>query len=375
MNNAIRLTMPILAAGLLASCGPSPKERFERAQQAFAEHRYDAARLDYTSVLREDSTNLEAMDGLVRTFLALENPIAAKGMLDRMARRGGLPDDAPVLYGEAALLATRYDEALQRVKGVNSAGAYRVKALAHLRRGETEEAGQAFMAGQSAPGPKAKLLASYAQYMIAQGEPARAAELAAMAAKAEPFAHDVMIANAEVAMANNRQKDALDWYDRCIKRYPESRAALLGKIAALGSLGQTKKIRPLLDDGLRRFGGDPDFVYFNALLAAENKEWSKVRAILQPLESVLDGLPMANTLYARAMLEMGHAEQARIRLTSQLLRDPDNRNARLLLARAQMALGEPAEAVETLSPLAALSDVTEEERALMAEVWAAASGA
>lgn len=374
MKRAIRLTFPIAAAVMLASCGLSPEEHFSRGEKALAGHRYNAARIDFLEVLQAEPDHAPAMDRLVQIYLAQGNAIAAKGMLDRMARDGRLSDEAPVYYGEAALLGDRFDEALDRVDTLRSAESYRIRALSYLGKGEPERAEEAFAVGRGAPGVNGRLLAAYARYMMGKNELAAARGLAERAARSKPVGQDALIVNAEIAQAQDRNADALEWYDRTLKLYPESRSALLGKIESLGRMGRTDEVRPLVADARKHYPGDPGFIYYEALLAAQDNDWSRVRDLLQPLETVLDGLPLANMLYAKSMLELGHGEQARIRLASQLLREPENRQARLLLAQTQLAVGDTQGAAATLQPVAGREDATREELALVAKVEQAADG-
>lgn len=375
MKRIVRLTLPLALGGLLASCGMSPQERFERGKASYAAHKYNEARVDFSAVLQSEPENAAAMGRLVHTFLAMENPVAAQGMLDRMADLGKLPPDAAVLYADADYRLGDFDKAISRVENIKSSEAYRILANSLLATGKEDTAVEAFAKGRNAPGPKGDLLAANVQYLLVRGKYAQATELANLAIRYRPVTHDSYMAMGNVATSQKRPKEALVWYTRALKAYPESRSALIARITTLGMLERYDELRPLLKSALARSSNDPELIYLDAVLAAEGGKWDKVRDLLQPMEMNLSNMPMANMLYSKAMMELGHGEQARIRLSSQLLRDPGNRDVRLLLAQAKMAVGDADGAVETLQPVVDGNDATKEERALFAKAEAAAGGA
>ncbi len=375
MIRITRHALIAISAGLLAGCGASPGERLDKGEQAFMQHRFQEAHVDFTSVLKDEPANIAAMDKLIRTYLAMENPVAVAGMLDRMAALGYLPEDAPVLYGEADLMMGRYDSALAHSAQSEIADAYRVRALAHVGRGETEKADAAFAEGTRKEGPKSRLYADYAHHRLGLGDLANARKLAAVAVDTKPVALSALLVSADLAMTDNDLKGALTWYDKTLNAYPESRAGLFGKIVVLAELGRLKQVRPLIKQARKADPKNSDFIYLEARLEAEEENWSKVRELLQPLERNLVDFPAANVLYARAMAGLGHTEQARVRLSSHLLRQPGNREVRLLLAETKLKVGDPLGAVETLQPVIEGEDATSEEIALMEQASKAAYGA
>jgi predicted Zn-dependent protease len=163
-------------------------------------------------------------------------------------------------------------------------------------------------------------------------------------------------------------------FDAGLKDYPESRAALLGKLNVLGALGRIEELRPLVAKSLSASPEDPELVLLDARIDALDGKWQKVRQKLQAREGALEHEPQANALYSRALLELGQGEQARVRLSSQLLREPGNREVRLLLGRTRLKLGDAAGAVETLQPFARLPDATSEELGLLARANKDAGG-
>lgn len=119
---------------------------------------------------------------------------------------------------------------------------------------------------------------------------------------------------------------------------------------------------------------DTDLLYFDALLAAKAKDWAKARDLLQPYKTSLESMPLANALYVEALLRLGQEDHARVRPASHLLREPDNRQVRLLLGKARLASDDAEGALEAPAPVAEWADASARARALLAEAEARASG-
>ena len=366
--------LPLCLAALASGCGESSEERLARADAGLASNRFADARAELQAALRDDPENAEAMDKLARVYLQLGDPVAAIGMLDRMAAARKQPDDAPELYGEGYVMMGRFDLALGRVEDRQGAAAHRVRALAHIGRRETELAAEAFAAGMRAPGAKGPLLADYAGFLMEQGDLDQAERIAARAVAEKPAVLPAMLVNADLAVARGKPEEALSWFERALETFPESRAALFGKLAALGQMKRIDELRPLLKQALKDHPGELEFVFLEARLAAETAQWGKVREILQPFEGQMTGSSQASLLYSKALIELGHAEEVRVKMLSQLLREPGNRGARALLAEAQLATGDAATAIDTIRPLAESPEASAAERALLTQALRVAAG-
>lgn len=372
MNYASRLGITLAAVLFLAACGASPEERFARAEKAFTAHDYSAARVDLSSIIQDAPENARALELLARTYIALSDPVSATGMLDRLGRLGKLPGDAPILRGNIHLMNGRYDEAAAVVASDGKAEGWRVRALARIGKGEMDKAAEAFAAGERAPGNRGRLLADYAMFRLETGNMAEARRLADLAARERPRPLNSYLTSGDVLASNNELGRALAVFEAGLKDYPESRAALLGRIKVLDALGRTEEVRPLVAESLAANPDDPDLIYLDARLDAVDGKWQRVREKLQAHENALGQQPQAGALYAKALLELGQGEQARIRLASQLLREPGNRQVRLLLGETKLKLGDSAGAIETLQPFAQVPGATGEELGLLANAYKAA---
>lgn len=356
----------------LAACGLTPEELTDRAEESFAAHKFTSARLDLISALDEQPNDAAAIELLARTQLELGDGEAAKTALDQLAALGKLPADAPILRGEAELLRGRYREAIARVEGLATAEAWRVRALALVGLRDAGGAADAFAKGASADGPKARLLAERARFALGRGDRASARKLADAALAEDPNALEAQLASAQIAAAEGRLDVALAAYEKASSTYPESRPALIGRIATLGDLGRIADMEPLLDDAVRRAPDDPAVAYLQARLAAARDDWQGARKLIEPIEARMDEFPQARLLYGQALGGLGQHEQAMAQLRTYLRRDPAHRMARRLLAQAQLGAGEAGAAVETIRPLASRPEANPQELAVMAAAARAA---
>ena len=367
MKNLLKIAPLLTVTLLLAGCGDTPQERLDRASKAYAAHDYRAAQVDLTAVFQADPGNPTALDLAARTHLAQGDGDAAQSALEKLAVTAHKPADMALLLAESALLRGRGKLALDRVAGLGSAEADRIRALAQLMQGDPEAAAASFAAGANAPGDKGRLLADYSRFELGRGNRAQATALAAQALRTAPGTLDPLLAAAQLAVAKGDLASALANYDHAASAYPGNLAALTGKAAVLGDLGRDKEMATQLAALGEIAGGSPAVAFLQARAAAGRNDWRGVRAILQPLESQLSTRDDAMLLYAQAQLRLGQVEQARARLEPLQRRAPGHALTALLLAEAQLAGNDAKAAVATLRPLAAKPEAAPEILALMAK--------
>jgi tetratricopeptide (TPR) repeat protein len=365
MKTRFRTTLLASLALALSACGLSPEERLDRAEAAFAEHRFNEARLDIGTLLQDNPDDPHLLEMLARIQLQLGDGVGARSSLARLAEVGARPQDYDLLLAEALLLAGDNAAALAAGLALDSADGLRVAALAHLALGDREAAAAAFARGAQQSGASARLLADYARFMLQSGDPARAWELASQAREADPQGLDPLLASAAIKQAMGEPSAALAFFEQARAAWPESRAALLGQIGVLGDTGRIAEAAPLIEEAARWLPGDADVTYLQARLAAEDGEWQQVREFLQPIEARDN--PAQQLLYARALIELDLPEQALPRLAALARQQPGNAAVLRLLARAQLATGNAAAAVATIRPLANSAEATPVDLALFAE--------
>ncbi len=335
MKHPVRTFVTTALALALAACGMSPEERLDRAEQAMAEHRYSEARLDLGTLLQEDASDPQVLELMARTQLQLGDGAGAHAMLERLEATGTTPDDFTLLLAEAMLLQGEFEGALAAGESLGTAEGLRVAALAHLRQGGVDLAEQTFARGQQAPGDRSRLLADYARFVHLQGDSERGMQLAQQALALDPQGLDPLVAAAMIHQDTGEFDEALALYETAQSVWPESRAAMLGRIGSMGDSGRVDEIRPLIEEAANRFPGDPEVTFLQARLLAEDGEWGEVRNVLQADADTND--PRRQLLYARALVELDLPEQALPRLNALNRQIPGNPEIEGLLARAEQA--------------------------------------
>ena len=349
----------------LAACGLSPEALLERASAAYAEHRYTEARLDLATFLKERPSDPAALELYARTQLQLGEGEGAAATLARLKQTGTVPKDFAMLRAEAELLRGNYAEALAMAQPMSDANGARIAALAHIGLGDTDAALASFEDGMTRGGNTSRLAADFAVFTMQTGDLERASAMANAARKIDPDGLDPLIASARVARAQGQYAAALVHYEKASRIYPETRAAIIGRIVMLAELGRDAEAKSLLASAAARAPEDSEIRYLQARYAAEANDWAQVRDLLQDQHG--DTAPAAQLLYGRALLELGLHEQAIARLSSLLRRETASAEARRLLARAQLAGGNPQQAYATISPLASSAQGTPADIALLGE--------
>ncbi|MCT2399551.1 tetratricopeptide repeat protein [Novosphingobium mangrovi (ex Huang et al. 2023)] len=367
----MKYLIPIACAVLLSGCGVDPRQQYNRAKDAYAAHDYLSAKLDLVDLLEKDTGNRDARELLVRSYLALGDGEAAAAALLKLdpAQR---PADYKVMLGEAALLRSRPDEALEAVGQVKGAGAERIRALAYLGKDNREAAAAAFAKGMISGQRDPRLLADYARFTLQQGDVKKARSLVDAALQADPNSLDALLVNGRTATAEGQLSLALDSYSRALDSYPGNLAAIVGKASVLGDLGRTDEMEQLLDSARSKVGGSDALTYLQARAAAARNDWKSVRNILQANETFVRDRDDASILYAQALDRLGQEEQARSRLMPVLTRSPNNAIARRLLATVQLKLGDANGALKTLEPLVGQPSALAEDLRLYAKAAKAA---
>lgn len=365
------LALSALALALVVGgCGADPKALAAKARSEYAAHQYLAAQTDLAGALAANPNDPALLELHARNALAMGDGIAAGASLDKLA---GLthPADFKRMLAEAALLRGQAQDALAALGDDKTAAGLRLRGLALLSQGNQAGAEQAFQAGLAAEPRNAPLLASLSRLKLMSGDTQAARGLADRALAADGDLLDAMLVNAQVATAEGRLGNALAAYDKAGKRYPGNLAALTGQAALLGDLGRTDELSALLA-GFQGTTTDGTMAYLKARLAAAKGDWSAARDILQANEDKLKDRDDANVLYAQALTQIGQPEQARARLQPMLARHPESVVLRRELGKAQLAGGDAAAAVQTLTPFAQSKSASVEDLRLLAKAAEAA---
>ena len=348
-----------ISALLIAACGSSPEEHFATADAAIMENDNQAARVALLAGLRDDPARHDRRITLARVLIDLADGVGAAAQLDRLPAEVS-EDEVLALRAEAYILRGRYREALRLAGKLEPEPGALLKARAHMALGELDEARAAFDEGASAKQPDPDLLAEYGLFELRDGNIERAAELIERAKAADADSLVVLLAEGEFASSKNDTHSALGAFSRAAEMYPSSVQARLAHASSLGASGQADAAREIAEDLAPGGQSASEAALILARSAAEQKNWARVRQLLQPYSG--NGPNDHRILYANALIEQGLTGLALAELAPLRTRAPNNRAVRRLLAEAKVREGLIADAIEDLEWLATQSDATQIDR-------------
>lgn len=364
---SIQRTLSALALAMaLAACDSPLSDPLGDARAAFDGQDYLAARDAAQAALRDAPEDMAALELLVRAQLATGDGVAAEATLARIARLGAPLADAALLQAEALLQQGQSQEALRLIEGETTAEAWRLRGLAAALDGDGAGALAAFAQGRGAAGDKARLYAAEASFHLGQGNADAAREAVGLAQQAAPDRIETYFITARLAQLDGQAELAARAFLAILEIAPNDRPALLGAIAEMGELGRVDLVRPLVARGREGYPADPEFVFLEARLLAEDGNWQGARDLLQAHEAELVAHPDSRGLYGEALLELGQLELARSHLAALNRQYPGNPQITRTYARLLLEAGEPAAARALIAPLAASPQALPQDRELAA---------
>jgi tetratricopeptide (TPR) repeat protein len=343
----------LLAALLLVSaCSRAdPAAQFSAAQQAFAAEDYAAARTQVLAALDGDGGNREMLLLFARTQLKLGDGDGAQATLTRLEEAGFTSAEVVRLKAEAAILRGQPQAALTLLGSDGSAEAWRLRAAAHSALDDSAAALDALRRGLAVDGRNYALVHDYARFLIAAQDYPAAGKAIETLRQLGPRQLDTLMMSGALAAKQGRLDSAARSYTAAAEAFP-SRVEPLTALASLADIkGELDKALALVARAAKIAPGHPEVIDLTVLLASEKGDWETVRKTLVGQESTLDPRSGNGMSYAEALLRLGHPEQARAMFAQALLLSPQNPYARLMLAEAQLAVGDAATALRTVQPL------------------------
>lgn len=349
MKRANRLVLPLAALSFLAACGDSPETLLARAEEDFAAGHYQEARVQVAAALRERPSDVQMLTLLAETHLRTGDPDGAEGAIARLERAGG--KGIARMKAEAALLRQNPKEALALLGGDTSMAGWRVRAESQLALGDEAEAQASYEKGM-AQGGDIRLATSYARYLLQNEDLPRAVKLLTRMQTMAPRAYETLVMAGDLASAQGRDDEAARAYQKAIDAYPDRAAPMLALASHYDEIGKQEAASRLLEQAAELAPDDPEVEELRIQILAEKGEWEKIRLALQGREAQLEAGSALSMTYGEALLNLGHAEQARLIFRRAALVLPGNPYSRLMLGRAELATGDSQSAWAILSPLA-----------------------
>lgn len=294
-----------------------------------------------------------------RAALARGDGIAAEVPL-RQAIRTGLPDDAArAALGEAMLLQGDRREARKVLYGgdftpESAARGWQIRGRLEIGDGRLAEAGQAFDQALRLDAEAASLWTDIARLRFLGGEQAQAIVAAERAVALDPKDPRALELRGLLIREQFGLQAALPWFEAGLQIAPDD-VGLLGEYAAtLGDLGQYRAMLVVCRKLAQVDPGNVRALYLQAVLAARAGQTALARNILLQTKAALRDVPAAILLNGILEYRAGNTNLAVEHLDRLVRMQPDNLQARTLLARALQSRGLDAQAVQAAGAWARL---------------------
>jgi tetratricopeptide (TPR) repeat protein len=272
----------------------------------------------------------------------------------RSALKSGVPaDTVRASLGQALLLQGNLSAARETLYAgdfapASAAQGWHQRGRLELAEGRLPEAGIAFDRSYRLAPDSAGLWTDIARLRFTGGEQAQAIEAAERAVKLGPRDPRALEMRGLLVREQFGLVAALPWFEAGLRAAPDD-VSLLGEYAAtLGELGSYRAMLVVCRKLTKIDPGNVRALYLQAVLAARAGQTTLARKILLSTKSALRDMPAALLLNGILEYRAGNANLA-VGFLDRLVRmQPDNMQARMLLARALLRQQLKAEAVEML---------------------------
>lgn len=372
------LVLAVLGAGvaLLARRAdvPDAGASIARGEAALARANYSAARNHLVQATRAEPNNAAAQIALARTYLLLEDGVAAGGAIDRALSAGAPPSRLHALRAAALLLQGDSDGAIaeaNRATGDDLPLAERVKARALADAGDRAR-GAALLVQLTARYPRdAGAWLDLGRVRLDIGDVGGANVAAQRALSLDPGNLAALVLRGQLVRSQYGLNAALPWFEAALARDAYYRSALIEEAGTLGDLGRNADSVAAARRALAARPGDPQALYLLAVVAARAGDLSLAGDLLDQSAGGLDGLPGGLLLSGAIDYSNARYQQAAVKWRALLGAQPMNLIARRLLGAALLRSGEAKAALDALRPAALRPDADSYTLTLVARAFEA----
>lgn len=289
-----------------------------------------------------------------REDLARDDGIAAEIRLRSAMAKGASQADVAALMGTAFLVQDDRRQAREWLapgRFLRADAVYGFRMLAKLERdaGHLPEAGAAYDRALAVAPRDPILWVEIGRLRYAGGEHTKAVEAADYALQIAPRDVRTLEFRGQIVRDQIGLAASLPWFEAALQASPDDLSALGEYAATLGELGRARDMLAVTRRMLRRDGRNARAFYLQAVLAARAGDTRLARAMLNRIGDGMEEVPGAMLLEGLFDLRAGNYNLAMNALEDLVKLQPANGQARLVLARAYDAGGEPLVLVKRFS--------------------------
>ena len=353
---------------------PDARVSIARGEAALARSNYSAARNHFIQATRAAPGNIGAQIALARTYLLLEDGVAAGGAIDRARSAGASLTGLHHLRAAALLLQGDEDGAIDeadRATGADLLFAQRVKARAIAGQGD-RATGAAMLDRLTQRFPRdAGAWLDLGRVRFDIGDVGGANVAAQRALSLAPDNLAALVLRGQLVRSQYGLNAALPWFEAALSRDAYYHAALIEEAGTLGDIGRNADSVAAARRALAARPGDPQALYLMAVIAARAGDLALAGDLLDQSAGGLDGLPGGLLLSGAIDYANARYQQATVKWQALIGAQPMNLVARRLLGAALLRSGDTKAALDALRPVALRADTDSYTLTLVARAFEA----
>lgn len=331
-------------------------EAFAKAREYKEKNDLTAARIELMNAVRDDPRLVDALIMQAEVALDMFDGTTARTALENAVARGIDQLQVQHLIGHALYLEGDLERAEQMLDDQNISKKHKAYALRILGRvllasGQIDEARATFDSALKLGKQNSALWTDIGQFRLSQADQMGAIDAADYAVKLDTRNIRALELRARLVRSQYGMAAALPWYQSALAINPndvpvlEEYAATLGELGRASDMLQTvRKIYSLQSKNGRAF-------YMQAVIAARAGEYGLAQRILLLAGSQVNETPGAMLVSAISEYQLGNHHRSADILERLVSMQPNNLQARKLLARAKQSAGENFDALDAIKPL------------------------
>jgi cellulose synthase operon protein C len=331
-------------------------EAFAKARDYRAQNNLVAARVELMNAVQDDPGLVDALIMQAEVALDMFDGTTARTALEKAVERGIDQLQVQHLIGHALYLENDFERAEQMLDSDEIPKKHKAYALRILGRvlqatGNIDESRDAFDQAIKLGRENSPLWTDIGYFRLNLADQMGAIEAADYAVKLDNKNIRALGLRAQLVRSQYGMAAALPWYESALALNPNDVPLLEEYAATLGELGRAsdmlkvlRKIHSLQTKNGRAF-------YMQAVIAARAGEFSLAQRILLLAGTQINETPGAMLVSAICEYQLGNHHRAADILERLVGMQPNNFEARKLLARAKQSAGENFEALDAIKPL------------------------
>ncbi|MCU0729509.1 MAG: tetratricopeptide repeat protein [Sphingopyxis sp.] len=332
-----------------------------RGREALAAGNYRTARVDLMTAADAAPRDASIRLSLARAYNALGRGREAERNLIRAGELGASPASLRTELAIAQLAQGRAADAIATIgqgsiPASDAARALRTVAQAQYQTGNVRAAADGLAAAIARDGDDAENWIALARFRLAEQDVLGADQAADEARRRAPQSAAALAIKAEVVRNRGGPVAAIPWYEQATEADADNVPVMAEYAATLGEAGQYRAMLVPLRRSLALEPGNGRALLLAATVAARGGEHALARTLLMRMSNVDGDRPAALLLRAAVEMALGTPSTSARFANALVQQQPDNRQARRLLAMALLAQDNARGAITVIDPITTSPD-------------------